>query len=155
MAAPESGKGNNNGTTRMVTLISSDDVIFEVEEAAASLLRTVHRMMIEGGGGGDDITLPNMDGATLSKVIEYCINHAAPADGAAVDSWVLGIFDMEFLNVDQSMLFSLMTAAHHLDVKGLPEGGQHEANGLSISGASSGSPTPRHAGRADGDGRRS
>ncbi|GJM97757.1 hypothetical protein PR202_ga14709 [Eleusine coracana subsp. coracana] len=120
-AAEESGVGGNNGAARMVTLISSDNARFEVDEAAASLLPTVHRVMIEGGGG-DGIPLPEVDAVTLSKVLEYCIKHA-PGDGgaAAVDRRELEVFDMEFVNIDQSMLCSLANAAYHLDVKGLVE----------------------------------
>ncbi|KAK3134294.1 hypothetical protein QOZ80_6AG0547380 [Eleusine coracana subsp. coracana] len=121
-AAEESGVGwNNNGaTTRMVTLVSSDNARFEVDEAAASLMPTVHRVMIEGGGG-DVIPLPKVDAVTLSKVLEYCIKHADGGGAAAVDRRELEMFDMEFVNIDQSMLCSLANAAYHLDVKGLVE----------------------------------
>ncbi|GJM97759.1 hypothetical protein PR202_ga14711 [Eleusine coracana subsp. coracana] len=125
MAAPESGDGNN-GAARMVTLISSDNTRFEVEAAAASLSQTLQLTILDGGGGGGDgIPLPNVDSATLSKVLEYCIKHApAAANGGApnataVDRAELERFDNEFVNIDQSVLYSLIMAAHNLEIEGL------------------------------------
>ncbi|GJN39035.1 hypothetical protein PR202_gb28129 [Eleusine coracana subsp. coracana] len=125
MAAAESGDGNN-GAARMVTLISSDNTRFEVEAAAASLSRILHLTILDGGGGGDGIPLPNVDSATLSKVLEYCIKHApAAANGGgapnatAVDRAELERFDNEFVNIDQSVLYSLIMAAHNLEIEGL------------------------------------
>lgn len=77
MAAAESSDGNNNAAATTVTLISSDNTRFEVGKAAASLSGTVRRMMLEAAGrGDDDISLPNIDRVTLSKVLEYCMKHA-------------------------------------------------------------------------------
>ncbi|GJM97762.1 hypothetical protein PR202_ga14714 [Eleusine coracana subsp. coracana] len=95
-------------------------------------------MMLEGGGGGrDGIPLPNVDGATLSKVIEYCRKHApaaagssggeepaADGNGAAAAALIiredLERFDNEFvMMIDPSMLCSIVRAAQDLQIEGL------------------------------------
>ncbi|GJN39033.1 hypothetical protein PR202_gb28127 [Eleusine coracana subsp. coracana] len=133
MAAPESAGDGSKGATRMVTLISSDNERFKVNEAAASLSLTVHRKMLEGGG---DIPLPNVDGATLSKVLEYCRKHAPAAAGssrgeqpaadgsaaaaaALISREDLARFDNEFVMIDPSMLCSIIRAAQALQIEGL------------------------------------
>lgn len=119
MAAAESGDANTNGATRMVTLITSDNTLFEVDEAAASLSTTLNRMMLEGGGGRDGISVPNVDAVTLSKVLEYCMQHGPGPGVAAASTKALEMFDMEFVQIDQSMLYSVLMAAHHLEIEGL------------------------------------
>ena len=57
-----------------VTLRSSDGQEFKVEEGVAFQSVTVMNM-IEDTGSEFAVPLPNVDGKTLSKVLEYCNKH--------------------------------------------------------------------------------
>lgn len=57
-----------------VTLRSSDGQDFKVDEDVAFQSVTV-KNMIEDTGTEFAVPLPNVDGQTLSKVLEYCNRH--------------------------------------------------------------------------------
>ncbi|KAI9219554.1 Skp1 family, dimerization domain-containing protein [Blastocladiella britannica] len=73
------------------------------------------------------IPIPKATAAVLTKVFEYCDHHKddpvvpeeenAPEtrkSSANIDPW-----DLEFMNIDQLMLYELITAANFLDIKPL------------------------------------
>lgn len=62
------------GASEKVTLRSSDGQDFKVEEDVAFQSVTV-KNMIEDTGSEFAVPLPNVDGKTLSKVLEYCNKH--------------------------------------------------------------------------------
>ncbi|XP_010438976.1 PREDICTED: SKP1-like protein 4 [Camelina sativa] len=110
-----------------IILKSSDGEIFEVDEAVAVESLTI-KHMIEDDCASNGIPLPNVTGAILAKVIEYCKKHveaAAEADGADKDfcgnteNSELNTWDTEFLKVDQPTLFELILAANYLNISGL------------------------------------
>jgi len=96
---------SESAASKKVTLMSSDGETFEVEEAVALLSQTI-RHMIEDDCANNTIPLPNVTGATLSKVIEYCTKHAAATPSAADED--LTAWDADFVKVDQTTLFDLI-----------------------------------------------
>ncbi|KAG6386031.1 hypothetical protein SASPL_154916 [Salvia splendens] len=93
---------------KTIVLISKEKQNFEVNEAAAMLSNTV-KNMIEDGCTEGGIPLPNVDSATLAKVLEYCNAHAA----AAAADGDLNKFDSDYkksLEDDrvQNMLFDVI-----------------------------------------------
>lgn len=61
-------------SSEKVTLRSSDNQEFQVDEGVAFQSITV-KNMIEDTGSDFAVPLPNVDGQTLSKVLEYCNKH--------------------------------------------------------------------------------
>ncbi|XP_042040812.1 SKP1-like protein 11 [Salvia splendens] len=104
---------------KTIVLISKEKQNFEVNEAAAMLSNTV-KNMIEDGCTEGGIPLPNVDSATLAKVLEYCNAHAA----AAAADGDLNKFDSDYkksLEDDrvQNMLFDVILAANYMDIASL------------------------------------
>uniref|UniRef100_I1PYW9 SKP1-like protein n=2 Tax=Oryza glaberrima TaxID=4538 RepID=I1PYW9_ORYGL len=110
---------------KMIKVISSDGEAFEMTEAAASMSRILLHMIEDGctGAGGAGITLPNVAGSALAKVIEYCTKHAiAAAEGSSSSRKAkeeLKKFDVEFMEVGIDMLYDLIMAANFMGVEGL------------------------------------
>ena len=100
--------------SKMVTLVSSDGERFEVTHEAAALSQTIHHM-IEDDCVENGVPLPNVNSGILSKVIEYCNRHVAPATGEQD----LKSFDDSFIKVDQATLYDIILAANYLDIKSL------------------------------------
>ncbi|KAF0909805.1 hypothetical protein E2562_000125 [Oryza meyeriana var. granulata] len=68
--------------------------------------------------GERKVPLPNINSAILTRVIDYCVRHAAVA--ASMDDDGLERFDDDFLSgVDQDTPFDLLLAANYLQVNGL------------------------------------
>lgn len=109
----------------MIKVISSDGEAFEMTEAAASMSRILLHMIEDGctGDGGAGISLPNVAGGALAKVIEYCTKHAtAAAEGSSSSRKAkeeLKKFDVEFMEVSIDMLYDLIMAANFMGVEGL------------------------------------
>ncbi|XP_010477249.1 PREDICTED: SKP1-like protein 4 [Camelina sativa] len=110
-----------------IILKSSDGESFEVDEAVAVESQTI-KHMIEDKCADNGIPLPNVTGAILAKVIEYCKKHVeAAAEAAGADKDFCGstendelkTWDTEFVKVDQPTLFDLILAANYLNIGGL------------------------------------
>jgi len=65
-------------TTGILFLQSSDGQEFQVDEDVAFQSITV-KNMIEDTGAEFAVPLPNVNGVTLSKVLEYCNKHRSGA----------------------------------------------------------------------------
>ena len=70
-------------TTGILFLQSSDGQEFQVDEDVAFQSITV-KNMIEDTGAEFAVPLPNVNGVTLSKVLEYCNKHRL---GALLSVW--------------------------------------------------------------------
>ncbi|CAI0417948.1 unnamed protein product [Linum tenue] len=119
---------------KLITLKSSDGESFEVEEAVAMQSQTI-KHMIEDGCAGDGIPIPNVTGAILAKVLEFCKKHQhhAPdrqSDADELKKWdtnfanqsdaeELKKWDAEFAKVGQDTLYDLLMAANYLNIKDL------------------------------------
>lgn len=110
-----------------VTLKSSDGQEFQVDEDVAFQSITV-KNMIEDTGAEFAVPLPNVNGVTLSKVLEYCNKHSdhqKQLDKAADDhakralDKTVNQWDRDFINVDQAVLYFVTLAANYLNIKDL------------------------------------
>ncbi|KIW21969.1 uncharacterized protein PV07_12629 [Cladophialophora immunda] len=74
---------------------------------------------------GHSISIPGVHIAVLKKVIEWCTRHRQngprPKDGSDLWKEITGVdlWDREFVQVDQEMLFEILRVADYLHVKGL------------------------------------
>ncbi|KAI3509195.1 hypothetical protein L1887_24285 [Cichorium endivia] len=103
-------------SSRKLVLKSSDGELFEIEEAEAQQSLLIKHMM-EDDCAETCISIPNVTGDILSRVIVYCRKHV----NIAADDDALRSFDSEFINVDEATLFHLATAASFLDIKNLSD----------------------------------
>uniref|UniRef100_A0A2P2MHR4 SKP1-like protein n=1 Tax=Rhizophora mucronata TaxID=61149 RepID=A0A2P2MHR4_RHIMU len=109
-------------TGKKITLKSSDGETFEVDEAVAMESQTI-KHVIEEDYTGDNVSLPNVTGNILSKVVEYLEKHveAKKSDGRSFPSAGndLSSWDAEFVKVEQATLFDLILAANFLHIQSL------------------------------------
>ncbi|XP_027062346.2 SKP1-like protein 1A [Coffea arabica] len=112
--ATMSSSSPSSSSSKMIVLNSSDGATFEVEESVAVQSQTI-KHMIEDNCADTSIPLPNVNGVTLARVLEYIKKHAEAKD----DEEGLKSFDAEFVKVDQASLFEIILAANYLDIKGL------------------------------------
>lgn len=117
-----------SSSSRTIILKSSDGVTFEVDVSVASQAQTIKHIIEDIQNDTTIIPVPNVTSKILSKVIVFCEKHApsSSADGGKDDSNTtkviddeLKTWDADFLNVDQSTLFGLVSAANYLDIKSL------------------------------------
>ncbi|KAJ9673052.1 hypothetical protein PVL29_026363 [Vitis rotundifolia] len=100
---------------KTVNLKSSDNHIFMVEEAVALKCQTIKNVVEDTGN--DEVLLPKVNGKTLVKVMEYCDKHVKePSRMDQKENW-----DMEFVDVDQAVLYDMFMAANYLSIAGLIE----------------------------------
>ena len=104
---------------KKIVLRSSDGESFEVEETVAMQSQTI-KHMVEDVCVDGVIPLPNVTGAVLAKVIEFCNRHAADSTDSGADAVAAGgetakdrdadvkAWDAEFVKVDQATLFDLI-----------------------------------------------
>ena len=115
-----------------INLRSSDSVDFSMDVELAKISETLKTMLddlgidTESDEASEPIPLPNVNGATLKKVVEWCEHHKtdykefADEDESSqphlddISDW-----DVTFFNIDQAKIFEIILAASYLDVKGL------------------------------------
>eukprot|EP00012_Vannella_robusta_P011716 CAMPEP_0206196452 /NCGR_PEP_ID=MMETSP0166-20121206/8454_1 /ASSEMBLY_ACC=CAM_ASM_000260 /TAXON_ID=95228 /ORGANISM="Vannella robusta, Strain DIVA3 518/3/11/1/6" /LENGTH=162 /DNA_ID=CAMNT_0053613925 /DNA_START=29 /DNA_END=517 /DNA_ORIENTATION=- len=111
-----------------VQLKSKDDKVFSVEKDVACMSTTIKNLIddIDELDEETAIPVPNVSGAILEKVIQYCEHHLdnpvpAVEDKSHEEKRTDDIlpWDAEFCQVDQSTLFELILAANFLDIKSL------------------------------------
>jgi S-phase kinase-associated protein 1 len=106
-------------------LVSQEDERFAVPKKVAMMSELV-KTMAEGDKEENEIPLPNVKGAVLSKVVQYMRYHAdqppkeieKPLKSANMAE-VVCQWDADFVDVDQEMLFELILAANYMDIKPL------------------------------------
>ena len=99
----------------LVKLKSSQGEVFEVDEDVACMSQLV-KNMVEDSGADEEIPLPNVKTAILSKVLDYCKLHkdAPPAEiqkplkSANLAECGVIEWDVEFVEVEQEILFEPM-----------------------------------------------
>lgn len=111
-----------------VQLKSKDDKVFTVEKDVACMSTTIKNLIDDIDELDEDtaIPVPNVSGAILEKVVQYCEYHLenpvpAVEDKSHEEKRTDDIipWDAEFCQVDQSTLFELILAANFLDIKSL------------------------------------
>uniref|UniRef100_A0A1A9WTT8 Skp1-related protein n=1 Tax=Glossina brevipalpis TaxID=37001 RepID=A0A1A9WTT8_9MUSC len=114
-----------------IKLQSSDNEIFDVDVEIAKCSETLKTMLEDCGMKDCDnaiVPLPNVNSATLRKVLEWA-NHHKDDSKAAEDNEGkekrniddISTWDADFLKMDQGALFELILAANYLDIKDLVE----------------------------------
>ncbi|CAE6360308.1 unnamed protein product [Rhizoctonia solani] len=88
----------------------------------------------------DPVSLPNVNAATLKKVVEYCKHHKDEAITQEPDSFTsnsgdrqvahISDWDEKFMQVDQEMVFEIILAANYLDIKPLLDLGTKTVSGM-------------------------
>jgi S-phase kinase-associated protein 1 len=114
-------------TEQQVTLESSDEVQIKVSKSVACMSVTIKNMLedMQDMEANVPIPLPNVNGKTLDKVLQYCKHHENDAPVAPADvkpdnkSTDLAPWDAAFIKIDQASLFDLILAANYLDIKPL------------------------------------
>ncbi|GMT22857.1 hypothetical protein PFISCL1PPCAC_14154, partial [Pristionchus fissidentatus] len=119
---------------RKIKLTSNDDKTFEVERDVMKQSVTVNTLITDLNMDDEDVSaenqmaipLPNVDAATLEKVIEWCEHHREDPPRNAEEEEKkekrtddIPQWDQIFLDVEQSMLFAILLAANYMDIKGL------------------------------------
>ncbi|KAF8463610.1 E3 ubiquitin ligase complex SCF subunit sconC [Kalaharituber pfeilii] len=109
-----------------VTLHSSDGVEKVVPRVVAERSVLIKNMLEDCVEIDQPIPIPNVNGAVLTKVLEWCEHHKndpAPAADDETDSRKKSTdieeWDQKFMQVDQEMLFEIILAANYLDIKPL------------------------------------
>jgi len=110
----------------LLKLKSSQGEIFEVEPEVACMA-TLIKNMVDDSGTDEEIPLPNVKTAILSKVIDYCKFHKdsppeeiqKPLKSTNLMECGVSEWDSEYVNIEQEVLFELILAANYLDIKSL------------------------------------
>jgi S-phase kinase-associated protein 1 len=121
--------------TGIVKLVSKEGDVHEVPLAVAKMSTLVATTIDDDDDDDDDddedidreIPLPNVKDSVLTKVIEYCTHHSTveamtqiqtPLKSSKIEDLVQPWY-AEFVRIEQSLLFELVTAANFMDVKPL------------------------------------
>ncbi|ELR25255.1 SCF ubiquitin ligase complex protein SKP1a, putative [Acanthamoeba castellanii str. Neff] len=113
-----------------VQLESSDGEVVTVPAEVAKMSVTIAHMLEDVDVISDDpddlgspIPLPNINSATLAKVLEYCSWHHANPNPSGDQKGADGVleWDRKFCEVEQVVLYRLILAANYLDIKPLLE----------------------------------
>ncbi|KAJ8774209.1 hypothetical protein K2173_009640 [Erythroxylum novogranatense] len=99
----------------MLKVRTSDDQTFEVEEHLAIKSETL-KFIVDDDVVGDVIPLPNVDGPTMAKIIEWW-KEQFDQDGNPTDE--LKSWEAKFLDVDTDTLYDLLMAANYLNINDL------------------------------------
>ncbi|XP_039135185.1 SKP1-like protein 1 [Dioscorea cayenensis subsp. rotundata] len=98
----------------MIKLQSSDGMEYEVEEHTAEQSKFLQGLMMSPEARENGITISDVNGTILAKVMDYCKKHAEIADKVELDSW-----DSAFINVENHILYDLIMAANSLLISSL------------------------------------
>ena len=105
-------------TQGKVTLVSSDGVSFVVDFGVAHMFEVMRAMEVDDT---ELVPVPDVDGATLQKALEYCEAHAARAGraGSAADSDTLLAWDDAYARSVGTAPFELVGLASQWGCEGL------------------------------------
>ena len=107
--------------------VSQEGESFSVPIPVAKLSELVKSTIDEDEDeGGQEIPIPNVKAAVLSKVLEYCTHYQqeemtpieTPLNSSNIEDLVQPWY-ADYVEVEQSMLFELVTAANFMDIKPL------------------------------------
>ena len=112
----------------VIKLQSKDKEVFEVSEKVARMSLAINTMLDDLGvseADSEPVPVLEVDGKTLKLVIQWAEHHqndpAPCTDEDEEEQRLRSIpeWDKQFLAVDNTTLFELLTAANFLDMKGL------------------------------------
>ncbi|XP_009398915.2 SKP1-like protein 3 [Musa acuminata AAA Group] len=101
----------------MITLRSSDGQEFRLEMEAC-MMSEILTFVFDDCGTEREVTLPNVNGETLKKVIEYLKKHTESTSKWPDDD-ELKAWDDEFMKVDTNTLHDLLKASNYLIIQDL------------------------------------
>ncbi|XP_049382988.1 SKP1-like protein 11 [Solanum stenotomum] len=107
--------GNVMSSEKLITLKTSDDEEFKLNKSVAIKSEVIKSLVQDIDS--NVIPLPNVDGKTMTKVINYWKKHSEKG----VTEIQLKNFDQDFLKMSHSELFDVHLAARYLDDKQLEE----------------------------------
>lgn len=107
---------------QIIKLVSNDGQEFIIKKKAVNLLQFVRMMVQEGDDEEIVCPLPNVNGETLNKVIQYCHHYIdepmtpfkKPLECKDL-SKLIQDFYTNYINIPDSELYVLMSAANYLD----------------------------------------
>jgi len=114
-------------------LVSKEGDVHEVPLAVAKMSTLVATTIDDDDDDDDDeeidreIPLPNVKDSVLTKVIEYCTHHTTveamtqiqtPLKSSKIEDLVQPWY-ADFVKIEQTILFELVTAANFMDIKPL------------------------------------
>jgi S-phase kinase-associated protein 1 len=108
----------------LVKLYSADDKIIEVSKDVAKMSGLIDGMMEDIGGLATPISIPNVSGQILDKIIQFCQYHTDHPEidinsylkTTTLDKW--NSYDSDFCTkVDMTTLFEIINGANYLDIK--------------------------------------
>ncbi|KAL7479442.1 hypothetical protein ACHAW6_005171 [Cyclotella cf. meneghiniana] len=129
-------KMEQDNSVRTIKLISKEGEIFKVPLEVVKLSNLVVTTLGEEEHDDDndddqednavEIPLPNVKASVLAKVVEFCTHYkdepmkpiTTPLASIVIDE-IVQDFYARFVEVDQVMLFELVTAANFMDIKPL------------------------------------
>ncbi|KAK9269200.1 hypothetical protein L1049_000969 [Liquidambar formosana] len=109
-------------SSQKIKVISSDNCMFYVDKDVVEESKTIMGIIEEQSVAKDTITLPQVTGEDLSKVILYLEKHFEVrksdkrGDGVEED---LKAWDVNFIKANIDTIDDLILAAHHLNIESL------------------------------------
>lgn len=108
-----------------IQLVSKDNQVFTVNARSIILSSLIQDMIEENEDEMPRIPVPNVEGKTLEKVIEYCNYHydkpieeiEKPLKGDVND--YICEWDKKFLEMEQHLLIDVIMASNYLNIKSL------------------------------------
>lgn len=114
----------SNNIDNGIKLLSNDNIEFKIEKDVAEKSMLIKNMLEDVDDSDSFIPLPNVDGKTLDKIVEWCRHHKDEFKeyenddekyrNADIDEW-----NKKYMEVDQETLFNIILAANYLDIKPL------------------------------------
>ena len=117
-----------SASSDMVILVAADGYRVEVPRNVAEMSALIKEMLDDedGDNQNSEIPLPNVQKDVLEKVVEFCKHYPSdpmgeiekPIRGPDMKN-VVSDWYAEYIDVEQSMLFSIASAANYLDIPSL------------------------------------
>eukprot|EP01029_Cantina_marsupialis_P028065 TRINITY_DN774435_c0_g1_i1.p1 TRINITY_DN774435_c0_g1~~TRINITY_DN774435_c0_g1_i1.p1 ORF type:complete len:159 (+),score=33.79 TRINITY_DN774435_c0_g1_i1:107-583(+) len=106
-------------------LISLENEEFEVETEVGQMSELVRSMTEDGAT--TEVPLHNVKSSVLSKILDFCQKHVRdplpdlekPLPSEDLTKCGVPQWDIDFINVDQEMLFELILAANYMSIQPL------------------------------------
>ncbi|KAJ2492175.1 hypothetical protein IWW37_001623 [Coemansia sp. RSA 2050] len=109
----------------MIRLKSSDGRLFAVDEKTGFMSTLIKDIVTDLGATTEPIPLPNVSGDILVEIVRYCRYHKDDArlsnsvpdilqDDSLIEAW-----DRKFMNMDDSKMLKVISAADYLNIEPL------------------------------------
>ncbi|KAJ2348247.1 hypothetical protein GGF43_004599, partial [Coemansia sp. RSA 2618] len=109
----------------MIRLESSDGRRFAVDQDTAYMSTFVKNIVEDLGADSEPITLPNVNGTILARVLEYCTHHKddvrlnKDVDDLLQDDNLVEAWDRQFMDIDDPTMLQILYAADYLGIEAL------------------------------------